>query len=323
MFFFCGGNKTNPTGVFSLFSLLAQHGKIVIPKECKRDSKGFRILENQVPDFTNCTNDEIVSLLRNSVLYSDDNLIILNKPYNLVIHESETTKDRCLSSLLEDLAKDLDPKNASPKLLTVHRLDKETTGCLLLARTEIMAQTLKSYFAQRKIMKKYLIITSKVPEPLEGIIDIPISEGFIERKSRMVLQPEIPSDIKYYNHCNKGKRAVTQYKVISTRHNAALVEVRPETGIKHQIRVHFGFGLSCPILGDHKYSHLTKLAPQKLQADILQKLYVRQSKVRYIPMHIHAQSIVIPDYFEKRNLFVAAPLPEHMKRSMKALQLIK
>ncbi|KFM60688.1 RNA pseudouridylate synthase domain-containing protein 4, partial [Stegodyphus mimosarum] len=128
----------------------------------------------------------------------------------------------------------------------------------------------------------------------------------------MVLHPDIPDDLPYKNHSKQGKRAVTSYKVLSLSGNAALVEVKPETGIKHQIRVHFGFGLDCPILGDHKYSHLTKLAPQKLPSDLLQKLYVRQSKVRYIPLHIHARNIVVPEFLEGRNLFVMAPLPQHM-----------
>ncbi|GBN78334.1 Mitochondrial RNA pseudouridine synthase rpusd4, partial [Araneus ventricosus] len=93
--------------------------------------------------------------------------------------------------------------------------------------------------------------------------------------------------------------------------------------IKHQIRVHFGFGLSCPILGDHKYSHLDKLAPQKLQSDLLQRLHVRQSKVRHIPMHIYARSIFIPQYKDGRNLFVMAPMPIHMSKNLQRLKFKK
>ncbi|KAF8792780.1 Mitochondrial RNA pseudouridine synthase like protein [Argiope bruennichi] len=298
------------------------NGKFIQKTE-QYDSKGFRILKNQVPDLKYYTRDEILELLIKNVLYSDDDLVVLNKPYNLVMHESKTVKDPCLSQYLDDLAAELDKKTYKPKLITVHRLDKETSGCLLLARNEISAQRLLSFFSQRKIIKTYWIVTIKVPNPLEGVIDMPISEGSINGRARMVLHPDLPKDVSYQNHSKSGKRAVTHYKVISESGNAALVEAKPETGIKHQIRVHFGFGLSCPILGDHKYSHLDKLAPQKLQSDLLQKLHVRQSKVRHIPMHIYARSILIPQYRDGRNLFVMAPMPIHMSKNLQRLKFKK
>ncbi|GFQ73240.1 mitochondrial RNA pseudouridine synthase RPUSD4 [Trichonephila clavata] len=294
-----------------------------IPMTEKLDSKGFRILENQVPSLIHYTRDEIIDLLVKNVLYSDDDLIVLNKPYNLVIHDSKTVKGASLSQYLDDLASELDRQTNKPKLFTVHRLDKETTGCLLLARNETSAHMLKSLFAQRKIIKTYWIVTIKVPDPLEGVIDIPISEGSVNDKARMVLHPDLPKDMPYKNHSAHGKRAVTHYKVIAQSGNAALVEVKPETGLKHQIRVHFGFGLSCPILGDHKYSYLDKLVPQKLQADLLQRLHVRQSKVRYIPMHIYARSVLIPQYKGGRNLFVMAPMPIHMSKNLQKLKFRK
>lgn len=287
------------------------------------DSKGFRILKNQTKDLSRCTHDEILHILKQNIVYSDENLLVLNKPYSMVIHESKTTKSPCLSMFLNDLAKEMDRESTNPKLLTVHRLDKETTGCILLARNETMAMNLTSLFAQRKIIKKYWIITSGVPDPGEGVIDIPISEGSIQNRKRMVLHPKLPNDIIYRSHSKNGKPAVTSYKVLSESGNAALVEATPMTGIKHQIRVHFGFGLGCPILGDHKYSYLDKLVPQKLPGDLLQRLHVRQSKVRHIPMHIHAKCIIIPNYFEERDLFVNIPLPDHMKENLKRLKFRK
>src|SRR4051812_6915158 len=108
-----------------------------------------------------------------------------------------------------------------------------------------------------------------------------------------------------------GKRAVTKYKVLCQRGNAALLEVEPETGLRHQIRVHLGFGLRCPILGDHKYSHLDKMMPQKLPADMLLSLNIRQAKVRTVPMHLHARHIMIPEMgADGKNIFVHCPLPE-------------
>ncbi|GFY56677.1 mitochondrial RNA pseudouridine synthase Rpusd4 [Trichonephila inaurata madagascariensis] len=281
-----------------------------IPKTEKLDSKGFRILKHQVPSLMYYTRDEIIDLLVKNVLYCDDDVIVLNKPYNLVIHDSKTVKEASLSQYLDDLASELDRQTNKPKLFTVHRLDKETTGCLLLARNETSAHMLKSLFAQRKIIKTYWIVTIKVPNPLEGIIDIPISEGSINDKARMVLHPDLPKDIPYKNH---SPGDFTPYKVF----------FKSWKSLKHQIRVHFGFGLSCPILGDHKYSYLDKLVPQKLQADLLQRLHVRQSKVRYIPMHIYARSVLIPQYKGGRNLFVMAPMPIHMSKNLQKLKFKK
>lgn len=100
------------------------------------------------------------------------------------------------------------------------------------------------------------------------------------------------------------------------------LKVFPETGIRHQIRVHLGFGLRCPILGDHKYSYVDLLAPQKLPSDILLALRVRQSKVRHVPMHLHAYVYMIPQAgTDGKNIFIKAPLPFHFRMNMSKLKL--
>jgi 23S rRNA-/tRNA-specific pseudouridylate synthase len=88
---------------------------------------------------------------------------------------------------------------------------------------------------------------------------MPIGEGLVGDRRRMALRPVFD---RPGGGPKTGTPARTYYKVINTRGNAALVELRPETGIKHQLRVHTAFGLSCGILGDHKYDHRDKLAPQ-------------------------------------------------------------
>ncbi|CAG2183225.1 unnamed protein product, partial [Oppiella nova] len=158
-----------------------------------------------------------------------------------------------------------------------------------------MAKRLNQMFCEQQIIKRYLCVTRGVPDNLEGIIDIPLEMGRCEGKERMVLRPEALEEYKHKVKSAKfAKRAVTQYKVVSQYGNAALIEVWPKTGIRHQIRVHLGFGLRCPVLGDHKYSHLDKIAPQKLTADMLLALNVRQAKVRHIPMHLHARQYLLP-----------------------------
>ncbi|MPC15305.1 RNA pseudouridylate synthase domain-containing protein 4 [Portunus trituberculatus] len=94
----------------------------------------------------------------------------------------------------------------------------------------------------------------------DSVIDIPVGEGIVDGYRRMVLKPDV-KELK--STTSESKLAITRFKVISKKDSAALVELSPMTGVKHQLRVHLGFGLSCPILGDHKYSHVKKMAPQK------------------------------------------------------------
>lgn len=92
--------------------------------------------------------------------------------------------------------------------------------------------------------------------------------------------------------------------------------------MRHQIRVHLGFGLRCPILGDHKYSNLDSISPQKLPADILMALRVRQAKSRTVPMHLHSYITMIPQAGKNgSNIFLRAPLPYHFRKNMHSLKL--
>ena len=288
----------------------------------KLDSKGFRILKDQVIDFTKLTNEDIVELLVESILFDDQDILVINKPYGLTCQGvEETASGPILNKFLNQLAH----RVHCEKLFTVHRLDKETTGILILAKSKEKAKILSDLFFHNKILKQYWCITKSVPEPNEGIIDIPIEVGSIDGKQRMALRPEMFEEARRISMPFKNaKRAVTHYKVLDQNGNAALVEVRPETGIKHQIRVHLGFGLRCPILGDHKYSYLDKLVPQKLPDDILINLKIRQSKARYVPLHLHSRQICISHAgAEGRNIYVNAPLPSHFIRNMASLKLKK
>lgn len=118
------------------------------------------------------------------------------------------------------------------------------------------------------------------------------------------------------------RAAVTNFRVLDSNNGASLIECEPHTGIRHQVRVHMSYVLECPILGDHKYSHVTKLAPQKLNTQMLRALNMRQAKVRSIPLHLHASSLCLPQYYgDARSLHVHAPLHDFFRRSLKWLKL--
>lgn len=260
------------------------------------------------------TRHDVLKTLKSSILYNDHDIVGLYKPYGIVMHGGGDSRYHVLTDYLPDLATFLKAEALYP----VHRLDATTTGVVLLARTPAMADILKSMFKERQLKKKYWAIIKGTPKHMQGIIDIPIAEGMVDGRRRMVLKPDVKS---LKSTSTKSQIAVTKFKVISTRNSATLVELSPLTGVKHQLRVHMAFGLSCPILGDHKYSHLKKLAPQALPGDVLDCLRIKQSKVRQLPLYLHCKSILVPEILEGRNVFIQARLPAYFNKTVSLLKL--
>ena len=120
----------------------------------------------------------------------------------------------------------------------------------------------------------------------------------------------------------KNKLVLSSLQVIRSWGLAAYLELEPQTGVRHQLRVHLSEAINCQVLGDHKYAHPERFAPQKLPEDMLKSLNVQQSKVRNIPMHLHAASIEIPELGPAgQSLVIHASLPAFFRLSMKKLKL--
>lgn len=298
------------------------------------DSQGFNSFIGYAPDLSKFHREQLITLLIESVLFSDNGILIINKPYGLIsqgkiekegINDFEYNLPDVLPAFAQELVKRGIVNEQQPELRICHRLDKDTTGTLVLATNSSKAAEIHELFAENRVTKEYLTITRGIPDPEKGIIDIPVEVGSVSGRERMVLRPVLREDLRRIASPSKmAKRAVTSYKVIDSHGSAALVQVEPQTGVKHQIRVHLGFALRCPILGDHKYSFLKQLAPQKLPADMLMSLNVRPPKVRNIPIHLHAQTIFLPGVGKDRSTVVArATLPEFFRKTMKMLKLVK
>lgn len=296
------------------------------------DSQGFQSYKNYALNLTTLRRSELLWLLKKHIIFCDSGILAINKPYGLIVqgklkkHEAKH-HDPVLTDLLDEFAELLVKENILPeipkKIHPVHRLDKESTGCLVLATNPDKAHQLQQLFEKREVTKTYLTITRGVPDNYQGIIDIPIELGSVDGKERMVLRPELREELRRIVSPSKmARRAVTNYRVIDWKPNTALLEVTPETGVKHQIRVHLGFALRTPILGDHKYTYLDRIAPQKLPNNMLTSLNVRPSKVRNIPMHLHALTMILPGVgADDRNVFLRAPVPLFFRTTMKRLKL--
>ncbi|XP_037697832.1 mitochondrial RNA pseudouridine synthase RPUSD4 isoform X1 [Choloepus didactylus] len=210
----------------------------------------------------------LAKALRRGILHQDNDLVVINKPYGLPVHGGPGVQ-LCISDVLPILAKMLLGPKAEP-LHLCHRLDKETTGVMVLAREKEVAHQVQELFRTRQVTKKYWAITVRVPMPPAGVVDIPIIEKEVQGQQhhhKMTLSPSYHMDngkmvkVRTNRHAHV---AVTRYQVLSSTLPSALLELQPVTGIKHQLRVHLSFGLDCPILGDHKYSDWNRLAPQEL-----------------------------------------------------------
>ncbi|CAO2635591.1 Pseudouridylate synthase RPUSD4, mitochondrial [Lemmus lemmus] len=264
--------------------------------------------------------------LSRGILHQDKDIVVINKPYGLPVHGGPGVQ-LCISDVLPILAKRLRGHKAEP-LHLCHRLDKETTGVMVLAWEQDMAHQVQELFRTRQVEKKYWAITVRAPLPSAGIIDIPIVEKKVQGQQqhhKMTLAPSYRMDngkmVKV--RANRDAHvAVTQYQVLSSTPSSALVELQPVTGIKHQLRVHLSFGLDCPILGDHKYSDWNRLVPQKLSAGTLKKLGLQQTKARYIPLHLHARQLILPALGARREeLLLACKLPHFFANSLHRLGL--
>ncbi len=227
--------------------------------------------------------DEEIAELRERVLHMDEDVIALNKPPGLAVQGGTGIK-KSIDGMLGALKFD---NSERPKL--VHRLDKDTSGILLLGRTPGAAAKLTEAFRSKTARKVYWAIVVGSPELAAGRIDLALSKIPGQKGERMVPDPE------------KGKRAVTFYRTIEKAgRRATWLSLEPLTGRTHQLRVHME-ALGTPILGDGKYGG---------QESFLQGPGLSRK------MHLHARAIRIPH--PGGNLIeVMAPLPSHMQSTWK------
>ncbi len=228
-----------------------------------------------------------VDYIKSLVIFEDADVIALNKPPGLAT-QGGTNMKRHVDGLLDGLA---DKKGVRPRL--VHRLDKDTSGVLLLARSANAAREMGDIFKGRNIKKIYFAITAGVPDPREGAVTAPLAKAGGVGKEKMCIDEK------------EGKKAVTEYKVLERAlGKAAFVAFWPRTGRTHQIRAHAALVLECPILGDGKYGG---------QEAMIEGL---ETKKR---VHLHAARIICPHPLKKGILDIAAPMPPELKKSWKSL----
>ncbi|XP_044070078.1 mitochondrial RNA pseudouridine synthase rpusd4-like [Siniperca chuatsi] len=266
--------------------------------------------------------------LHRGVLYQDKDVVVINKPYGVPVRDdSGVTSISSVLPVLSKMMAGLKIKSGS-QLLPCLGLEKDISGALLLARSEEVAEHVLSLNRNNQVQRKFWVITVGVPVPSEGVIDIPIIEREVTGSQphyKMALSPlfrmnDAGDGVTKVRAHRQAHPAVTRYRVLDSSSGCSLVELQPLTGVKHQMRVHMAFALTCPILGDHKYSHWSKLAPQKLPERVLGKLGLEQSKIRYLPLHLLAQQLILPGT-SQADISVSCPLPKYFIQTLNRLQL--
>jgi 23S rRNA pseudouridine955/2504/2580 synthase len=234
--------------------------------------------------------EKTLAALKAMILYEDDDVLVLNKPAGLAVQGGSGTT-RHVDQMLEVMR---DPKGQKPRL--VHRLDKETSGCLLVAKTRFAASHLTGAFRHRSARKVYWALVAGVPKPKQGRISTYLAKEESEDDSIMRIAA----------HGDEGaSHAVTYYAVVETSATKlAWVSLKPVTGRTHQLRAHMAH-IDHAIVGDSKYFNKENW---ELPGGLQNRL------------HLLARRIVIP-HPRGGVIDASAPLPPHMLQSWNLLGL--
>lgn len=229
--------------------------------------------------------ERLADFLVPRVLHRDGVMLVIDKPAGIVVHPRPGPHRAVRAESLEDYFDALRfglPRN--PAL--AHRLDRDTTGCLILGRHAKALRKLHKLFFQGKVEKTYWAICKGAPAQSSGTINAPLKKRNDPSGWSVIV-------------CDDGQEAVTDYKVLKTVNGISFIEANPNTGRTHQIRVHLA-SIGCPILGDPVYGGLTQ-------------------DERAMPMMLHARRVVVPVSQNKPPVIVEAPPPQPMEALLSTL----
>jgi len=230
-----------------------------------------------------------------TIVFEDEHLLVVDKPAGLVVHPAAGNLDGTLvNALLHHCGGSLSGIGGVARPGIVHRIDKDTSGLLVVAKTDVAHEGLAKQFEAHSISRRYLAIVSGVPKTSHGTIDAPLARSATNRKKIAIVEGK------------RGKRSVTHWKRLDVLRDAALVECRLETGRTHQVRVHMA-SIGHPLLGDPVYGRSAKG-----HGKLLKELgFQRQA--------LHATELGFLHPAEKRRLSFVSPMPADIQELFNAL----
>lgn len=230
--------------------------------------------------------EKTLETLKQSILYEDKRLLVLNKPSGLAVHGGSGLKFGVIEAFRS-------MRPGEKELELVHRLDRDTSGCLMIARRRSALRTLHELLRTNGVDKRYLALVAGRWERDRETVDAPLAKNLLQGGERVVrVDPE-------------GKEALTRFRVLERFSDVTLVEAELMTGRTHQLRVHLAH-LGTPILGDNKYGN--SLANRKMKKQGLKRLF------------LHAKSLSFNWTEEVGRLRVEAPLEPALEQLLRRLR---
>ena len=218
------------------------------------------------------------------IIYEDNNIIVINKPAGITVHPiNELQKNTLVDEILAYYPKIKDVGDDSLRPGIVHRLDKDTSGLIIVAKNNKSFNYLKKQFQERKVIKKYLALVHGIVKDDKGTITKSIGFSKKDHKKRSALLND------------KSKSAWTEYKVIKRFNNYTLLEVYPKTGRTHQIRIHL-HSIGYPVVGDQQYKFKRQVIPKNLSRQFLHAIYLKFKSVDDKMMELKSE---LPEELEK------------------------
>lgn len=222
-----------------------------------------------------------------NIIYEDEDIIVVNKPKGMVVHPANGNPDGTLVNALMSICKDsLSGIGGEIRPGIVHRIDKDTSGLLIVAKNDKAHLCLSEQIKNREITKKYVALVRGVIKENDATIDMPIGRSTKDRKKMAVRKD--------------GKKAVTHFKVLQRFNGYTYLDIKIDTGRTHQIRVHLS-EIGYPIVGDTVYSNGKN--PFGVEGQML-----------------HAKSLDFKHPITKEQMHLEAPLPEYFENVLKNLE---
>jgi 23S rRNA pseudouridine1911/1915/1917 synthase len=222
------------------------------------------------------------------VIFENQDLLVINKPPGMVVHPSVGHASGTLVHAVLAHAPDIQGIGGERRPGVVHRLDKDTSGIILMAKNDLAHQMLQEQFRQRKVEKTYLALVHNKPPTPTGRIEAAIGRD-PQHRQKMTVVPN-----------SKGREAISIYKTIENFESHAFLEIRPFTGRTHQIRVHLAF-IGCPVVGDKVYGG------RKTGLDVKRQF-------------LHAEKLKIQLPGEEGEVVFHAPLPSDLNQVLVELR---
>ena len=252
----------------------------------KKTTKSGNKLKGTETIVVNLPEDETLDLIPEDIpleiIYEDSDIVVINKAPNMVVHPAHGNYNGTLVNALLYHIKDLSTINGVIRPGIVHRLDKDTSGVIVVAKHDEAHTTLSDMFKEKTLEKTYVCIAKGIFKDKSGRIETLIGRDPRDRKKMAVVT-------------ENGKIAISNYEILDESKNYSLVKVRIETGRTHQIRVHMK-SLNHPILGDATYGNSTDGIARQM---------------------LHAYRLKFTHPISKKDMVVTAPIPEDFKRAAK------